>query len=178
MSHKRLRAMALAASRPDTPREFLTAPPERWTHGQDQAEMVMRRMATRVCSGVDLLRRAGEIGDAEEIAAERFYVDYVCGVLGVRETESIGDSGSADFHTAQLAQCAAVTRHRAIADVIGIGMTMWLVGFIVDDLSFTALAARFMPGRSDGRRDIRARMTTLLMLLPGLYATIDRKSPR
>jgi hypothetical protein len=174
-TNKRLRALALAASRPDTPREFFTAPPERWNHGQDESKLVMRRMATRVCSGVDLLRRSREIGDAEEIAAERFYVDYVSGILGVRETESIGDSGSADFHTAQLAQCAAVTRHRAVAELIGAGMTMWMVAFIVDDLSFTAMADRFMPGRADGRRDMRARLLTLLMLLPGLYAGIDRK---
>lgn len=167
-THKRLRV-------PATPREFLVAPPERWQHGQDESKLVMRRMATRVCSGVDLLRRSGEIADAEEIAAERFYVDYVSGCLGVRETESIGDSGSADFHTAMLAQCAAVTRHRVIAEMIGDGMTMWLVSFIVDDLSFSAMAARYMPGRSDGRRDIRARLTTLVSLLPGLYASIDRK---
>lgn len=172
MTTKRLRLEALAAAQA-TPREYFTAPPERWQHGQEQAKTVMHRMATRVCSGVETLRRSNAIGDADEFAAERWYTDYVSGIEGVRP-DTVGDSGAGDFHTALLARSAAISRHRAIADVIGAGMTLWLVSFLVDDLSFSAMSTRYTPGRSAGRVEMVGRLTMLLQLLTGLYASLDR----
>lgn len=162
------RSEALAAAYVDT------APSRRWSHGQDLAPAVGPRMPTSVASGVLALRRLDCIGDSEVEAARRFGEDYIRGVLGVREPSLALRSGSADAHDVAIGRAAAVTRHRAIADVIGPAMTSWLVSFVVMDLSFVAMSDRYWPGER-GRKEMRGGMRTLLVLLSRLYAAGDRR---
>lgn len=117
------------------------------------------------------------IGEAEVVAAGRFYVDYVRGVEGVREPSLELRSGSADVHAVAFARTKAVARHREIAETLGPAMTAWLVSFIVSDLSFVAMADRYWPG-DQGRKEIKGGMVTLLVLLSRLYAALDRRRKR
>jgi hypothetical protein len=131
-------------------------------------------MPSCVASGVWLLRHADPpaIGDAEVVAADRFRVDYIRGVEGVREPSLAQRSGSADHHDIQIMRADAVTRHREISEVIGPRMTAWLVDFLVADLSFSAMGARYWPGDA-GRKAMRGSMATMLLLLSRLYAAGD-----
>jgi hypothetical protein len=174
MSTRRQRLDALAASRADAS-AFLSAPPERWQHGQDVVGRGAAKRPTSVASGVQALRKAKCIGDAEVTAAERFHRDYVFGVEGVRDPLRGGLAGAGDLHDVMLARAAAITAHREIADVIGPKLTAWLVALIVSDLSFVAMQTRFMPGPLAGRIEMKGRMTTVLLLLSRLYAAIDRR---
>ncbi len=167
MSALTRRAAALVASRVER------APERRWTHGQDMAPAIHPRMPTHVASGVLALYDAQEIDDSAMTAATRFYVDYVLGAEGVRDPLA-GTGGRGDAHTAQLARVDASTRLREITEIIGTGMSRWLVAFVVDDLTCTAMADRYLPGVAAGRDRMRGRMTVLLTMLPGIYAAIDR----
>jgi len=171
MSTVAKRAAALAAARIER------APAQRWTHGQDEYRPPHPRMPTSVNSGVACLRKAGLIGDAEVTAAERWLRDYVCGVLGGRDPEAdrAGPAPAADLHARELARSAAVTRCGEIAEVLGPAMERWLIAFLARDLSFSAMADAFLPGRAAGRIEMTGRMTVLLMCLAGLYASIDRR---
>ena len=134
-------------------------------------------MPTSVASGVQLLRHAGCIGDAELDSAERFSRDYLLGVEGVRQPSGAMRSGSADAHDVALARAVSITRHRAIAEVLGPRMTQWLVSFLVLDFTFVAMSDAYWPGQR-GREEMRGGMVTLLVLLSRLYAALDRKRPR
>jgi hypothetical protein len=65
-----------------------------------------------------------------------------------------------------------------VSEILGEGMTIRLVAFLVDELSLTAMAERFMPGKSGGNKRMATQMATLLTMLAGLYASIDRKGRR
>jgi hypothetical protein len=167
MTASHSRAAALAASR------VALAPPERWQHGQDCMAAIAPRMPTQVASGVLALRKAKSIGDCDVTAAERFGRDYLFGIEGVRDPPEGGGSSGGNVHDVQIARAFAITCHRAVANVIGGLMTQWLISFLVLDLSFAAMAARFMPSRSRGCDEMKGRLTTLLMILSGVYASID-----
>jgi len=170
---KRKASLRVVAS--DHVSEVVTAPAERWQHGQDATTHDDLRTAERVSSGVTRLRAAGDIGDAEVIAAHRWWQDYAEGVEGARDPERSGSGGASDQHVTMLVRAQAIGRHRAVTEILGDGMTVRLVAFLVDELSFAALADRFMPGRADGRKRMATQMATLLTMLAGLYASIDRR---
>jgi hypothetical protein len=65
--------------------------------------------------------------------------------------------------------------------VLGDDLTAYLCAFVVDDLSFSAMARRFggASARSDAGKHFQSAMKTLLSLLPGIYALADRvRAPR
>lgn len=165
------------------------APKLRWQHGQSCEDPTAPRMPSSVARGVQALRdtvldegppKSFLIDDAEVEAARRFYEDYVRGVEGVREPSLVLRSGSADAHDVAIARAMAVGRHREIAELLGTRMTAWLIAFVVEELTFVALADRYWPS-STGRREMRGAMATMLLLLSRLYAGLDRrrkKDPR
>lgn len=162
------RDLALAAVRIDT------APAERWQHGPTMALPVAPRFPTSVASGLACLRRSHAIGDAEVAAGERFQRDWVWGIEGVRDAVE-GPGGSSDAHDAQLARCEAVSCVRAVEDVIGSGLVAWLVQFLVNDLSFTAMASKFLSGRANGRIEMRGRVAAILTVLSETYRGLDAR---
>jgi hypothetical protein len=155
---------------------LLSAPEARWKHGQDRAPDQVARGPHSVASGVQALLDAGKIGNPEVAAADRFRLDYLLGVEGVRDTDRApGRCDPSALHVVQLARCHAITAHRAVADLIGPGMTQWLVAFVVEDLSCSAMSRRFHVDTSDGHKRMAARMEVLLEMLARLYARIDRR---
>jgi hypothetical protein len=156
---------------------LLSAPVQRWQHGQVRAPDSVQRGPHAVASGVQALVEAHSIGDAELTSAGCFYRDYVHGIEGVRETERMGGNGGAfNPHVVQLARCKAVSAHRAIAKVIGPDLTICLVAFVVEDMSFAAMQRRFAGGAvsSCGRTEMSTTMKVLLVVLTGLYGAIDQ----
>ena len=152
-----------------------TAPKERWQHGQELSPEPMQRAPHQVASGVQALYDANSIGDAARSAAARFHNDYVLGVLGVRDRG--GDGGAFDPHVVQLARVRAVGAHRAIAGMLGADLTTYLLAFVVEDLSFSAMNRRFGGGAAapDHRKEFSVTVRVLLCVLPGIYSAIDRK---
>lgn len=158
--------------------ERATAPAERWNHGQEIQDAIAPRFPDRVASGVATLRKSELIGDAEVAAAERWTKDYICGIEGVRDSDPVMRAKKSDMHDAMLARADAIARHRAIAEIIGAGRTQWLCAFLAEELSFVAMAARYLPGRTSGRTEMIGHLATLMTVLTGLYALIDRKPPK
>jgi hypothetical protein len=162
---------------------LLTAPRQRWQHGQVRAPDRIARAAHQVASGVDTLYLAKAIDDAAVYAADRFRADYVNGVLaGVRSGSGAyvgrpsGGCDVATLHAIQLVRANAVTAHRAAADLLGAELTFLLVTFLVDDCSFAEMARRFGRGDgSNGRAMMRGRLEVIVSVLPGLYRMIDRE---
>lgn len=152
-----------------------TAPAARWRHGQELEKPPAPRMPSRVASGLWALAATQAISNSEIVAAERFRVDYVVGIEGLREPSLAQRSGSADCHDVQILRTEALTNHREIADAIGPRMTAWLVDFVVLDLSLRAMAEVHAPGPLCGRMKMGARMTVVLILLSRLYAAVDRR---
>jgi hypothetical protein len=154
--------------------QSLEPPPERWQHGQQPEVQTARRRPTSVQRGVDALLDAGLIGEAEERAATRFAEDYLVGVEGVRLAHIVHRSGRADAHDVAIARASAAGRHHEVAARLGAVMTAWLVGFLVEDLTFVAMAARFWP-TEQGRREVKGAVVVLLVMLSRLYAALDRR---
>ena len=160
-----------------------SAPEERWQHGQDKAAPVAPRMPSTVASGVQALRNGNAIDDAEVEAARRFVDDYLRGIEGVREAKPNSNPdipqriGRIDAHDIAIARAMAAGRHRDIAELLGQRMTGWLVAFLIEELTFTALADRYWPG-DEGRKEMRGAMATMLLLLSRLYMALDRRKKR
>jgi hypothetical protein len=148
----------------------------RWQHGQDKADPVGPRMPSTVARGVELLRRIGAIGNAEETAAERFVTDYLLGPEGVRVPSGAERSGSADAHDVAIARAMAMGRHRMIAERCGVEVTAWLVNFLVNELSFTAMADLYWP-TEEGRKQMQGAMMFTLKYLSMRYAELDQGRP-
>jgi hypothetical protein len=155
----------------------VSAVDERWQHGQELQPAIAPRFPDRIASGVSTLRKSDLIGDADVTSAERWIRDYVCGIEGVRDSAYFCASKS-DAHDALLARSKAVTRHREISCIIGDARTRWANAFLVEDLSFSAMAERFLPGRTSGRTEMIGHLATLLSVMTGLYAAIDRQAPK
>jgi hypothetical protein len=162
----------------------LVAPPQRWTHGQEEAPAVIRRGYTHVASGIRALHDDDSIGDAAFAAARRFGLDYTIGVEGCRIASKSLRSGRADCHDVAIGRSEAVTRHHAIARLLGPPATELLVVFIVVDLSIAAVQRQYLPVPPPGhewavrtaREEIKVQIVELLRALPGLYSRIDRHS--
>lgn len=155
-----------------------TAPKERWQHGQDRASHHDLSTADRVSQNADTLKAQGLVGDAELFAAERFWMDYIVGVLGGSDPEGWGGGGGGDPHVAMILKSRALAHHNAVKAIIGDGMTARLVACFVDNMSFTAMGAKFFPRENqsgDARKSAKTQMATMLTILAGLYQAMDRK---
>ena len=137
--------------------------------------LVVQDDVQRVVGALAALARNGDIDQAQSSAAERWYRDYVMGVVGARDPEG-GRSGRApDIHASMLARSAAVGRCRVVRNGLGLCGEVRLRLLLIDELSFSAIAAKLLPNDVNGRKKIAAQMALLLEQLSELYAALDRR---
>jgi hypothetical protein len=129
----------------------------------------------RVSNGVQALLKAGDVEAHQVEAAERWYKDYVLGVIGARDPDRKRSGGAADIHTAMLARTAACGRCRIVRTALGLCSEIRLKLLLIDELSFSAIAAKLRPGDVNGRKKIAAQMALLLEQLSEVYAQIDQQ---
>ncbi len=152
-----------------------TAPSARWRHGQERAPDGITRAPHQVGSGVAEAVQHSRSGTLILESVQRFREDYMLGVLGGHDPEARGHSSAGDFHAAPIARLKAVGAHRAIAEMLGPEVTLILVAFCVDDLSFAAMDRRFSPkATAGGCKSMAVVIRTVLTILPGAYRTYDR----
>ncbi len=151
------------------------APKERLGKGQ---EVRIRDDVQQIVTGLTTLAKCGEIDQAQSSAAERWYRDYVMGVMGARDPEARSSGKAPDVHASMLARTAAIGRCRAVRQGLGLCGEIRLKLLLVDELSFSAIAAKLLPGDVNGRKKIAAQMSFLLEQLAELYAELDRQRTR
>ena len=81
------------------------APKERLGKGQ---EVRIRDDVQQIVTGLTTLAKCGEIDQAQSSAAERWYRDYVMGVVGARDPEARGSGKAPDVHASMLARTASI----------------------------------------------------------------------
>ena len=148
------------------------ATPERHRKGN---EFRVQDGLQRICGPISSLHRSGEIGDGHVAAANRWYRDFVLGVEGARDPDSARSGKARDFHAGMLARVAACTRYRGVREALGFCSEVRLRLMLVDELSFSVMAEKLMPGDINGRKKIAAQMTFLLEQLAEHYDMVDRK---
>ena len=146
------------------------APRERLGKGQ---EIRVKDEVQHVVNGLTTLAKNGDIDQAQSSAAERWYRDYVMGVVGARDPETRRSGKAPDVHAAMLARTAAVGRCRAVRQGLGLCGEIRLKLLLIDELSFSAIAAKLLPGDVNGRKKIAAQMSFLLEQLAELYVELD-----
>jgi len=146
------------------------APAERTGKGQ---RLRVEDGVQKVIGGLTTLTRNGEIDQAQSSAAERWYRDYVTGVIGARDPDAKRTGRAPDIHAAMLSRSAAVTRCRAVRQALGFCGEVRLKMLLVDELSFSAIAAALLPNDVNGRKKIAAQMVFLLEQLTEHYAAFD-----
>ena len=151
------------------------APKERLGKGQ---EVRIRDDVQQIVTGLTTLAKCGEIDQAQSSAAERWYRDYVMGVVGARDPEARGSGKAPDVHASMLARTAAIGRCRAVRQGLGLCGEIRLKFLLVDELSFSAIAAKLLPGDVNGRKKIAAQVSFLLEQLAELYAELDQQRTR
>ena len=129
----------------------------------------------RVVGALALLARNGDIDQAQSSAAERWYRDYVMGVIGARDPEARRSGKAPDPHASMLARAAAVARCRSVRDGLGLCGEIRLKLLLIDELSFSSIASRLFPGDVNGRKKVAAQMVFLLEQLAELYLALDRR---
>ena len=170
---KRTSGMMMVLTTVET--QSVRAPKERGLKGQ---ALIIRDDVQRVVGALAALARSGDIDQAQSSAAERWYRDYVVGIIGARDPEA-GRSGRApDIHASMLARSAAVGRCRMVRNGLGLCGEVRLKLLLIDELSFSVIAAKLLPNDINGRKKIAAQMALLLEQLSEIYAALDRRSER
>lgn len=147
------------------------ATPERLRKGSDFR--VVERVQ-RLCGPLSALHRAGDIEDSHVAAADRWYRDYVLGVEGARDPDSVRSGKARDFHAGMLSRVAACTRYRGVRKALGFCTEVRLRLLLVDELSFSAIAEKLMPNDVNGRKKVAAQMVFLLEQLAEHYDVNDK----
>lgn len=150
------------------------ATPERLEKGQ---QFRLDGSVQRIVGSLSALSKAGEIDQAHHAAAERWYRDYVMGVVGARDPEARKSGRAPDIHAAMLARTAAVTRCRGVRNALGLCGEIRFKLLLIDELSFSAIAVKLFPGDVNGRKKIAAQVMFLLEQLVEHYAAIDLQRP-
>ncbi len=148
------------------------APAERAGKGHD---LRIQDNVQRVVGGLATLARAGDIDPAQSSAAERWYRDYVMGVIGARDPEARRSGKAPDIHASMFARTSAVARCRSVREGLGLCGEIRLKLLLVDELSFSAIASKLLPGDVNGRKKVAAQMSFLLEQLTELYGFLDRR---
>ena len=148
------------------------APRERLGKGQD---LRIKDDVQRIVSGLTTLASTGDVDQAQSAAAERWYRDYVLGVVGARDPEARRSGKAPDIHAAMLARTAAIGRCRAVRQGLGLCGEVRLKFLLIDELSFSVIAARLLPGDVNGRKKIASQFSLLLEQLTELYAEFDQQ---
>lgn len=161
-----------ASTSDDFPLHPERAPAERAGKGHD---LRIQDNVQRVTGGLATLARAGDIDPAQSSAAERWYRDYVMGVIGARDPEARRSGKAPDIHASMFARTSAVARCRSVREGLGLCSEIRLKLLLVDELSFSAIASRLLPGDVNGRKKVAAQMTFLLEQLTELYGFLDQR---
>ncbi len=128
----------------------------------------------RVVGGLATLSKSGEIDQTQVDAAERWYRDYVMGVIGARDPAARRSGKAPDIHAAMLARTEAVGRCRTVRQSLGLCGEIRLRLLLIDELSFSAIAGKLLGGDINGRKKIAAQLVFLLQQLTELYEAFDR----
>lgn len=128
-----------------------------------------------IVGAVSVLLRAEEIDQAQAGAAERWYRDYVMGVIGARDPEQRGSGKAPDVHASMLSRTAAIARCRVVREGLGSCGEERLKLFLIDELTFSAIAGRLFPGDGNGRKKIAAQIVFILQQLAEIYHLIDKR---
>lgn len=139
-----------------------------------QQDLIIDDNVQRLASGLTTLARAGDIDQAHVDAAERWYRDYVMGIIGAQDPEALQSGRAPDIHAAMFARTAAVARCRSIRQSLGQCSEIRLKLLLIDELSFSAAAQHLFPGETNGRKKVAAQMSFLLEQLAEHYMLIDR----
>jgi hypothetical protein len=133
------------------------------------------------CPGGTISPRTGRQGtDITDIAqdqadaAQRWYKDYVMGIIGAHDPEARRSGKAPDLHAAMLSRTEAIGRCKTVRHSLGLCGEVRLRLLLVDELSFSAIAAILLPGDVNGRKKVAAQMVLLLQQLTELYDRIDR----
>ena len=145
---------------------------------QHAVKIVQVEGVSRVQGALGALRRAGDIDDSHVAAAERWYRDWVMGVEGAADP-SVRRSGKApDVHAAMLARVAACGRCKDVRRSLGSAAEVRLRLIVLEELSFSEVGRRLMPGDLNGRKEVAAQTAFLLELLAEHYHVRDGEARR
>lgn len=146
---------------------------ERLLKGQ---RLVVRDNVQRVVGALATLAKNGDIDQSQSSAAERWYRDYVMGIVGARDPETRGSGKAPDLHASMLARTAAIGRCRTVRNGLGLCGEIRLKLLLIDELSFSAIAIKLFPTDVNGRKKVAAQVVFLLEQLAELYAIMDKRS--
>lgn len=127
-----------------------------------------------VVGGLSLLSKTGEIAQDQADSAQRWYKDYIMGIVGAHDPDAKRSGKAPDLHAAMLSRAEAIGRCRTVRQCLGLCGELRLRLLLVDELSFSAIAGILLPGDVNGRKKVAAQMTLLLQQLTELYDRIDR----
>lgn len=148
---------------------------ERLRHG----EMEERGGVWRVVNTVQSMLDAGDVGEEEVSAADRWYREYVFATLGTVESAA-SDSRfreKGDVHTWMLGRGKCAARLSAIRDALGLCGHIRLEMMLAREMSFSAMARCLYPGLSEGRARMKVSAQCALVLeqLAHLYVKIRKE---
>ncbi|WP_408874121.1 hypothetical protein [Gluconobacter roseus] len=136
----------------------------------------------RVVNAVQSMYDAGDIGDDELAAADRWYREYVFASLGVVENPPsdgrIRERG--DIHTWMMGRGQCSARITQIRDMLGLCAHVRLEMLLAREMSFSAMARHLYPALSEGRARMKvsAQCALLLEQLAHVYETMSRNKSR
>lgn len=136
----------------------------------------------RVVNAVQSMYDAGDIGDDELAAADRWYREYVFASLGIVENPPsdgrIRERG--DIHTWMMGRGQCSARITQIRDMLGLCAHVRLEMLLAREMSFSAMARHLYPALSEGRARMKvsAQCALLLEQLAHVYETMSRNKNR
>nr|WP_245528498.1 hypothetical protein [Gluconobacter morbifer] len=149
--------------------------PERMRH----SDMVSVGQAVRVVNAVQAMYDAGDIGDDEVAAADRWYREYVFAAIGVVE-EGPSDGRvreRGDVHTWMLGRGKCSARITAIRERLGLCAHIRLEMMLAREMSFSNMARHLYPALSEGRARMKvsAQCALILEQLVHCYVVMSKK---
>ncbi|WP_256887513.1 hypothetical protein [Acidomonas methanolica] len=127
----------------------------------------------RVLGTVQVLREAGDIGDEEVAAAERWSREYVLASLGVvdRPAAPRPDALKGDVHSWMLNRGKCAARLSRIRETLGLAAHVRLEMMLGREMSFSAMARCLYPDLSEARARMKvsAQSAFLLEMLAHFY---------
>lgn len=133
----------------------------------------------RVINAVQSIYEAGDIGDAELAAADRWYREYIFAKLGVVDVPEgsgrVRERG--DVHTWMLGRGKCSLRISRIRDMLGLCAHVRLDMLLAREMSFSSMARHLYPGLSEGRARMKvsAQCALLLEQLSHVYDRISKE---
>ncbi|MFB9916322.1 hypothetical protein [Gluconobacter kanchanaburiensis] len=136
----------------------------------------------RVVNAVQSMYDAGDIGDDELSAADRWYREYVFASLGVIENSRsdgrVRERG--DIHTWMMGRGECSARITRIRDMLGLCVHVRLEMLLAREMSFSAMARHLYPALSEGRARMKVSAQCALVLeqLAHVYEVLSQDKTR